>query len=186
MQQEYKSKNASGVSDAAMKTAESFEQADALIAKHSEPAVHSPSATALSTSTSLPRKPVPQLSRLANVSTTPATSTTSMAAPAAAAARGQGDMSDFQKVAARKYIDSLEKYFEAEDLTADEHEDVLNAIALSHQANIIAEHPTFRPWLSDIHLANILASQRRSASQSKCLLFNMILHSQTLSDKPPP
>ena len=97
-----------------------------------------------------------------------------MAAAASAAAAGQGDMKDFQKVAARKYIDSLEKYCKAEDLTADELEDALNAQALSHQANIIATHPTFRPWLSDIHLANILASQRRSTSQRECLISNML------------
>jgi hypothetical protein len=44
-------------------------------------------------------KPAPQ-SQLANVSTASATSTT----PMAAAAASQGNMRDFQKVAARKYI----------------------------------------------------------------------------------
>ena len=186
MQQQYKAKDATSVSDAAMKTAESFKQADALIAKHTVSKVPPPSTVTAPSSTDIskpvmkpaPRKsvkpavkPAPQ-SQLANVSTTSATSTTPMVAAAAAAS--DGDMRDFQKVAARKYIDSLEKYCKAEDLTADELEDALNAQALSHQANIIATHPTFRPWLSDIHLANILASQRRSTSQCECLISNML------------
>jgi hypothetical protein len=187
MQQEYKAKDTTTVSDAAMKTAESFKQADTLIAKHTDSKVPPPSAAAPSSADiSLPvMKPAPQMSvkpavkpeppsQLANVSTTSATSTTPMAAAAAAAARGTGDMRDFQKVAARKYIDPLEKYCKAEDLTANELEDALNAQALSHQANIIATHPTFRPWLSDFHLTNILASQRRSSSQRECLISNML------------
>jgi hypothetical protein len=49
-------------------------------------------------------------------------------------------------------------------LSAAELEDALYAQHLSHQANIIAEHPTYRPWKSDIHLANVIASRRTSSA----------------------
>ena len=106
MQQQYKAKDATSVSDAAMKTAESFKQADALIAKHTVSKVPPPSTVTAPSSTDISKpvmKPAPQKSvkpavkpappsQLANVSTTSATSTTPMAAAAAAAAASQGDM----------------------------------------------------------------------------------------------
>jgi hypothetical protein len=122
-----------------------------------------PSVTDRSTVNPLPVKPAPQTSQpTVNVSTTPATSTTSKSASTAAAttsARGQGNMTNFEKVAAREYINAIEKYFQGGELSGAELEDALNAQYLSYQANIIAEHPTLRPWKSDIHLANIVASQ---------------------------
>jgi hypothetical protein len=65
MQKEYKAKDATAVSDAAMKTAESLKQANALIAKHTDSKVPPPSANAAPSSTdiSLPvMKPAPQMS----------------------------------------------------------------------------------------------------------------------------
>jgi hypothetical protein len=67
-------------------------------------------------------------------------------------------------VTAREYINAIEKYMKGGVLSAAELEDALYAQHLSHQANIIAEHPTYRPWKLDIHLANVIASKRMSSA----------------------
>jgi hypothetical protein len=69
---------------------------------------------------------------------------------------------------AREYIDLIEKYMRGEDLSTAEMDNAFHALHLCHQANIIAQHPTYRPWYSDIHLANVIASKRKSAA-GKCL-----------------
>jgi hypothetical protein len=67
-------------------------------------------------------------------------------------------MTNFEKVAAREYINAIEKYFQGGELSGAELEDALNARHLSYQGKISAEHPTFCPWKSDIKWANIVAS----------------------------
>ena len=67
-------------------------------------------------------------------------------------------------ITACEYIDLLDKSKRGEHLSDVEMENAVYAQILSHQANILAEHPTYRPWKSDIHLANIIASKRTTGS----------------------
>ena len=67
-------------------------------------------------------------------------------------------------ITACEYINLLDKSKRGEHLSDVEMENAVYAQILSHQANILAEHPTYRPWKSDIHLANIIASKRTTGS----------------------
>jgi hypothetical protein len=107
-----------------------------------------------------------------NVSTTAASAASTIAHASGTSHSGPpGIVNNYTRVAAREYIAALEKSTQICALNATERDDVLHALHLSYQANIIAEHPTFCPWKSDIHLVNVIASQRRTTVSSKCIVL---------------
>jgi hypothetical protein len=94
-----------------------------------------------------------------NVSTTAASAASTVAHASGTSHSGPPSIfNNHARVAARESTAALENSTQRCALNATERDDVLHALHLSYQANIIAEHPTFGPWKSDIHLLNVIAS----------------------------
>ena len=179
LETKYTAKDVSGVTEAATAADESLKQAGELITARSE-ALHP---TKVAPPSALPSKhPAASKHQHANV-TAPkvaapqvaatqatASSSTNLVAASLAPASSSAATSNASTgpTSAREYIDLIEKYMRGEDLSTAEMDNAFHALNLCHQANIIAQHPTYRPWYSDIHLANVIASKRKSAA-GKCL-----------------
>jgi hypothetical protein len=166
----YKAQDASGVTAAATAADDSMKQAAQLIAEQSKE----------KHPTKLPPPPVPaaSTSKAALQAPPPSASTSTNLVAATSAPVGTPNVST-GPTSAREYIDLLEKYMRGEDLSTAEMENALHAQHLSHQANIIAEHPTYRPWYSEIHLANVMPSKRKSRVGKSFVLHHVHSYSFT-------
>lgn len=168
MQSEYKAKDASGVKAAASAANDFLKQAGELIADQSKNAVHPSKLPPPPAQADVTKQQVAP-SSLAATSTT-AASQSAAVVPALATATSTAGSSI---TTAREYIDLLEKYTRGDDLSPAEMEDALYAQHLCMQANILAQHPTFRPWYSDINLANVLSTKRTITTAGKCLMLHL-------------
>ena len=167
MQSEYKAKDASGVKAAAAAANDSLKQAGELIVDQSKNSVHPLKLPPPPAQADVTKQQVAP--SLAATSTT-AASQSAAVAPALVTATSTAGSSITN---AREYIDLLEKYTRGDDLSPAELEDAFYARTLCMQANILAEHPTFRPWYSDINLANVLSTKRTITTAGKCLMLHL-------------
>jgi len=167
------------VTEAATAADESLKQAGELITAQSEalhptkvappsalPSKHLAASKHQHANVTAPKVAAPQVA--ATQST--ASSSTNLVAASLAPASSSAATSNASTgtTSAREYIDLIEKYMRGKELSTAEMDNAFHALTLCHQANIIAQHPTYRPWYSDIHLANVIASKRKSAA-GKCL-----------------